>query len=118
MRNAERLLEVTIGLHDSVCATPLTPYELRGLKARHVTTRGELNELEGENVIEGLSWPERRPKSVDVLTDDAVREVHKRLFGKVWDWAGVCRQDEKNIGVPAWQQSVPTLSSIGQEAVL
>ncbi len=96
---------MTFELHESGGATPLTPDELRGLKARHITTRGELNELEGENIIEGLSWLERRPKSVDVLTDDAVREVHKRLFGKVWDWAGAYRQDEKNIGVPVWQIS-------------
>ena len=96
---------MTFELHESGGATPLTPDELRGLKARHITTRGELNELEGENIIEGLSWLERRPKSVDVLTDDAVREVHKRLFGKVWDWAGVYRQDEKYIGVPVWKIS-------------
>lgn len=96
---------MTFELHEFGGATPLTPDELRGLKARHITTRGELNELEGDNIIEGLSWLERRPKSVDVLTDDAVREVHKRLFGKVWDWAGVYRQDEKDIGVPVWQIS-------------
>ena len=36
-----------------------------------------------------LRCPDRR---------DAARDVHKRLFGKVWDWAGVFRQTEKNIG--------------------
>jgi Fic-DOC domain mobile mystery protein B len=78
---------------------------LLGLKAKHITTRGELNELEGENIIEGLTWLERRPKSFNVLTDDAAREFHKRLFGQVWDWAGVYRLTEKNIGVPVWHIS-------------
>ncbi|EEE35445.1 mobile mystery protein B [Rhodobacteraceae bacterium KLH11] len=86
-------------------ATPLTPDELLGLRAKHITSRGELNELEGENIIEGLIWLDRRRKSYDILTDDAAREVHKRLFGQVWDWAGVYRLTEKNIGVQVWHIS-------------
>ena len=96
---------MTLELHEPAGATPLTPDELIGLKVKHISTRGELNELEGENIIEGLTWLVRRPKSFDVLTDDAAREVHKRLFGKVWDWAGVYRLTEKNIGVPVWHIS-------------
>lgn len=76
--------------------------ELLGLKARHITNRGDLNELEGANIIEGLTWLDRRPKSFDILTDSVAREIHKRLFGKIWDWAGVYRLTEKNIGVPVW----------------
>lgn len=86
-------------------ATPLTPDALLDLKATHITNRGELNELECQNIVEGLTWLDRRPKSFDVLTNDAAREVHRRLFGKVWDWAGAYRLTEKNIGVPVWQVS-------------
>ena len=96
---------MTLELHEPTGATPLAPDELLGLKAKHITTRGELNELEGENIIEGLTWLDRRLKSFDILTDDAAREIHKRLFGQVWDWAGVYRQTEKNIGVPVWHIS-------------
>lgn len=96
---------MTLELHEPPGATPLTPDELLGLKAKHITNRGELNELEGANIVEGLTWLDRRPKSFDVLTDDVVREVHKRLFGQVWGWAGVYRLTEKNIGVPVWQIS-------------
>ena len=60
------------------------------------------NELEGENIVEGLTWLDRRPQSFDILTNNTAREVHKRLFGQVWDWAGVYRLTEKNIGVPVW----------------
>lgn len=93
---------MTLELHEPSGATPLTLDELLGLKAKHITNRGELNELEGANIVEGLTWLERRPKSFDLLTDGAAREVHKRLFGKVWGWAGVYRLTEKNIGVPVW----------------
>jgi hypothetical protein len=40
---------MTLGLHEAAGATPLTPDELLGLKAKHIAIRGELNELEGEN---------------------------------------------------------------------
>lgn len=96
---------MTLELHEPTGATPLTPDELLGLKARHITTRGELNELESENIIEGLIWLDRRPRSFDVLTDNTAREIHKRLFGEIWDWAGIYRLTEKNIGVPVWQIS-------------
>jgi Fic-DOC domain mobile mystery protein B len=96
---------VTLELNEPSGATPLTPDELLGLKARHITTRGELNELEGENIIEGLTWLDRRPRSFDALADDIARDIHRRLFGQVWDWAGVYRLTEKNIGVPVWHIS-------------
>lgn len=34
------------------------------------------------------------------------RKLHKRLFGKVWTWAGDFRKMEKNIGVDPLQISV------------
>ena len=46
---------MTLELHEPTGATPLTPDELLGLKFKHISTRGELNELEGENIIEGLT---------------------------------------------------------------
>ena len=104
---------MTLELHEPTGATPLTPDELLGLKVKHITTRGELNELEGENIIEGLTWLDRRPKSFDVLTDNASREVHKRLFGQVWDRAGAFRLTEKNIGVPIWRISTEMHTCLG-----
>jgi len=79
-------------------ATPLDPDEKEGLRFRHVTTRGELNELEQANVQSGLIWLSRRRKK-DVLVDHFIRELHRNLFGEVWKWAGTFRQTEKNIGV-------------------
>ena len=86
-------------------ATPLDPDEINGLKFAHITTRGELDELEQANITEGLRWLSRR-RSGDVLTDDFVRALHKRLFGEVWDWAGTYRLREKNIGIEPYQISM------------
>jgi Fic-DOC domain mobile mystery protein B len=81
-------------------ATPLSPDETEGLKFDHVTTRGELDELEQANILEGLSWQDqRRRRRLDVLDDAFVRLLHKKLFGHVWTWAGTYRLREKNIGI-------------------
>ena len=79
-------------------ATPLDPDELAGLKFPHVTTRGELDHLEQANIQEGLRWLQRTRHS-DILSEDFVRTLHKRLFGQVWRWAGTFRLTEKNIGI-------------------
>lgn len=41
-------------------ATPLDPDEWQGLKFPHITTRGELDELEQANIEQGLAWVPRR----------------------------------------------------------
>lgn len=79
-------------------ATPLDRDEMDGLKFKHVTTRGELDELEQVNIQEGLLWLARQRRK-DILTDDFAITLHKRLFGQVWDWAGTFRRTGKNIGI-------------------
>jgi Fic-DOC domain mobile mystery protein B len=79
-------------------ATPLDPDEMEGLKFKHVTTRGDLDELEQANIETGLIWLSRQ-RNHDVLTDTFAIKLHKRLFGDVWNWAGTFRRTEKNIGI-------------------
>ena len=79
-------------------ATPLDPDELDGLRFRHITTRGELDQLEQVNIESGLAWLARRRKT-DILTEQFVHDLHRRLFGDVWKWAGKFRLTEKNIGI-------------------
>jgi Fic-DOC domain mobile mystery protein B len=79
-------------------ATPLDPDEMQGLKFRHITTRGELDELEQVNIESGLLWLSRQ-RQKDVLTDDFAIALHKKLFGDVWKWAGTFRRTGKNIGI-------------------
>ncbi len=86
-------------------ATSLDPEEREGLRFRHITTRGELDELEQANIQSGLAWLGRR-RSPDVLSDHFIRELHRRLFGEVWLWAGTFRLTGKNIGVEPAQIAV------------
>lgn len=81
-------------------ATPLDP-ALRGdLLQTWITSRADLNEAEEENIVKGAAWARsRRGKAADILTEDFVRTLHKRMFGEVWKWAGKYRQRELNIGV-------------------
>lgn len=79
-------------------ATPVDPDEIAGLKFKHITTRGELNELEQANIQQGLIWLQRRRRG-DILTEVITRRLHTRLFGDVWSWAGNYRDTEKNIGI-------------------
>lgn len=86
-------------------ATPLEPDEIAGLKFRYVTTRAQLDELEQANLAQGLRWLSRIRRK-DILTDRFAIELHRRLFGDVWDWAGTFRTTGKNIGVDPIQIGV------------
>ncbi|MCI0499526.1 MAG: mobile mystery protein B [Planctomycetales bacterium] len=79
-------------------ATPLDRNEIAGLIPTHITTRGELDRWEQDNINEALAWLQsRRPK--DILNEAFVKRLHKRMFGNVWKWAGTFRKSDKNIGV-------------------
>jgi Fic-DOC domain mobile mystery protein B len=86
-------------------ATPLDPDEAAGLKPKHIINHGQLNEWELANVLQGERWAfggtrKRKFSNVDdLLSLDFIRELHKRLFGETWRWAGSFRSTEKNIGV-------------------
>ncbi|MBX3664461.1 MAG: mobile mystery protein B [Burkholderiales bacterium] len=86
-------------------ATPLDPDEARGLIPRHIRTQAELNQWEQANVLEGSAWA-MRARERDVLSERFVRELHRRLFGNTWRWAGTFRATGKNIGVDAAQVAV------------
>lgn len=79
-------------------ATPLDPNEMAGLKFRHITTRDELDHLEQANIQSGMAWM-KKSRRTDLLTEAYTRDLHKRLFGEVWKWAGTFRRTEKNIGI-------------------
>ena len=79
-------------------ATPLDINELDGLKFKHIETREQLDQMEQVNIQQGLIWLDKQ-KNADILTIQFCLELHKRLFGEVWDWAGTFRQTEKNIGI-------------------
>ena len=85
--------------------TVLSNSELRGLLLNHITVMRELDEAEQVNINEGLLWLATQ-KNKDFLDEMFMKKLHKKLFGKVWKWAGKYRKSEKNIGIDAYK--VPT----------
>jgi Fic-DOC domain mobile mystery protein B len=81
-------------------ATPLDP-ALRGdLLQTWITTRADLNEVEEENIVNGSAWARRRRGGAEALLNEGFsKSLHKQMFGEVWKWAGVYRQNELNIGI-------------------
>lgn len=79
-------------------ATPIDPDEAAGLRMSWVATQGELNAVEQANILEAQAWLARR-RGGDVLTETFVRDLHRRMLGNVWEWAGTFRQNNKNLGV-------------------
>lgn len=80
-------------------ATPLDPDEMEGLKHPHIETRGELDQLEQQNIQDGYKWLSRQRKYKTFVNEDFIKTLHKMLLGKVWSWAGQFRLSEKNIGI-------------------
>jgi len=97
-------------------ASPIDPDEAEGLLITHITTRGELDRWEQDNIVEALTWLDRS-KPTDILNEQFVKELHQRMFGNVWKWAGHFRQSGKNIGGP-WHQISTSLRNLCDDARL
>ena len=82
-------------------ATPLDDEELEGLIPDHLHTRAELNQWEAVNVAQGLAWASGR-RAFDPLSVDAMKRLHRRMFGDTWKWAGSFRRSDKNISPYHW----------------
>ena len=82
-------------------ATTLDDDEQQGL-IPSVLTRAQLNQLERANIQQARLWalkPGQRNRP-DLLSDVFARELHRRMFNRVWRWAGKYRRTEKNLGWP------------------
>ncbi len=87
--------------------TPIDEDEKEGLLIKTISTRGELDEFEQVSIQEAVEWSMRRKFTKDqILTEDFILLVHKRMFDSVWDWAGKKRKTNKNIGVDKTQITV------------
>ena len=83
--------------------TPLTPEEQRDL-IPNLAFRRELNEAEQENIARAQDWALGRRR--DLLSEKFIRNLHKRMLGDVWRWAGNFRTTERNLGIPFYE--IPT----------
>ena len=86
--------------------TPLDEDEKDGLLIPTISTRSELDEFEQQNIEEAIQWVLTKSlKAKSILTEQFVRNLHKRMYGYVWAWAGNYRKTNKNLGVDKWQIS-------------
>lgn len=84
--------------------TPLNEDEKEGLLIPTIATREELDEFEQQNIEDALQWVFNRSlKAETILTDKFICNLHKRMFGDVWAWAGKYRRTDKNFGIDKWQ---------------
>ena len=84
--------------------TKLTEEEREGLIPSYITLRSELNEAEQANILEAEEWAFARKRNL--LEEEFLNNLHKRMYGNVWRWAGRYRTSGKNIGVDAYR--IPT----------
>ncbi len=87
--------------------TSLDEDEKEGLKIAGISTRQELDEFEQQNIEKAVEWTiRRRFKAEVILSEKFIRELHKRMFDDIWDWAGEFRKTNKNIGVEKHQIAI------------
>ena len=80
--------------------TQLDEDEKDGLLVKTISTRAELDEFEQSNIEKAMLWvySKRFTKQV-VLSEGFVMQLHEKMYGQVWRWAGTFRKTNKNIGV-------------------
>ncbi len=83
--------------------TPLDEEEKEGLRIPSITTREELNEFEQLNIEKAIQWTfGKKLQAEQLFSEKFIKDLHKRMYGEVWKWAGTFRTSEKNIGVKSY----------------
>jgi Fic-DOC domain mobile mystery protein B len=83
--------------------TPLSEEELDGLLIPSITTREELDEFEQLNIEKAIQWTFGKKINAEKLfTEKFIKDLHKRMYGEVWKWAGSFRNSEKNLGIKSY----------------
>jgi len=85
------------------CATPVN--DISGLKPKWVRTQEDLNLVEAENISSATSKYLGRqiglPKKW--FTVSFLQEIHREMFGDVWDWAGNFRRIQTVPGIAPYK---------------
>ena len=87
--------------NDDEANTPLTAEEREQIIPSYITLRHELNEAEQVNIGAALRWTDARKR--DALDRSFLSELHRRMFGDVWTWAGQYRTTARNMGVDPYR---------------
>ena len=80
--------------------TPIEEEEKDVLKIKSIKIIGELDEFEQLNIEKAVEWTiHTNLKPENILTEKFIKDLHKKMYGDVWKWAGEFRRTEKNIGI-------------------
>ena len=68
----------------------------------------ELSSPAGSATVQGDLWSARAQdwalgRKRDPLSDKFVRDLHRRMLGEVWRWAGKYRLSERNLGIAFYE---------------
>jgi len=86
-------------------ATPIDDYS--ELIPDHISTVSELYELElANNLRAQLDLLSKTPAPERMLTTEVLKDIHRKMFGNIWEWAGKFRKNELNIGVDSSQIAI------------
>lgn len=84
--------------------TALSEEETEGLRILSITTREELDQFEQQNIEDAISWTlGKNWKLEKLLSESFIKQLHMRMYGQVWRWAGTYRLSDKNLGVPYYE---------------
>ena len=84
--------------------TPIDEEEKEGLRIETISTKVELDEFEQLNIEEALQWVlSKKFKAKKVFSERFICNLHKRMYGNIWTWAGEFRKTDKNIGIDKHQ---------------
>jgi Fic-DOC domain mobile mystery protein B len=79
--------------------TPIDADEASALLPTHLRTQAELNAWEAQNIALAAEWYTfSARRSARLLSLPGLIELHKRMFGATWTWAGQLRTSDKGIG--------------------
>jgi len=81
--------------------TPLSEEEREHLVPT-ILMREDLDRFERENILEARRWVMRKSvlaSKQNIFSEKFILNLHKRMSGRVWKWAGQYRKSDKNIGV-------------------
>lgn len=84
------------------CLPGATPFaDKRGLKVSSIETRGQLEAREAENIYHAfLHYFDERKDPSRWFHVEGLKEIHKAMFGEVWEWAGTYYDGPpRNIGI-------------------
>jgi len=86
-------------LNETPGNTPIHPDDAAQL-IPNLATRSELDEWERSNILAGQNWAfnSRVMRARNPLDELYLRELHQRMFGETWKWAGKYRTRDVNFG--------------------